>query len=135
MTTPQAIDQKLLDSLAQKHPFFRSYQFNEFGAPHLKGGSPVDLGMYLLFIQELERDANCVNLSSILSVSELTCKNWITKLREECVCDIDWHSQLRVGRSFQVKSTGIFSIELYEEFKEYVKLVIHNWRAEQCRTI
>lgn len=117
--------------LGKNFPFFTTYSFNEYHAPHFSGGSPVDLGMILLFIEELGADSNNPKMAKLLSVTELTCKNWITKLKDECLCDIAWRNNARLGKRFIVSSHGIFNTELYDQFRPFVKLVIHYWREKQ----
>ena len=128
-TFESLIKHKLL--LVDSFPFFSTYSFNDFHAPHLNGGSPVDLGMVLLFIDELAADANNPKMAKLLSVTELTCKNWIKKLKTECLCDIEWINSAKTGKRFIVNSYGIFNTELYDQFRPFVKLVIHYWRENQ----
>ena len=117
--------------LGKSFPFFSTYSFNEHHAPHFNGGSPVDLGMILLFIEELGVDSNTPKMAKLLSVRELTCKNWIKKLKDECLCDITWQNNSKLGKRFIVSSSGIFNTELYDQFRPFVKLVIHHWRENQ----
>jgi hypothetical protein len=114
--------------LKKNFPFFGTYMFNEFQAPHLSGGSPVDLGIAMLFIEELGNDAITPKMSKLLSVTELTCKNWIKKLSAECLCNIEFCRSARMGKRYIVHTHGIFNMELYDQFRPYVKLVIHYWQ-------
>lgn len=119
--------------LSANHAFFQSYTFNEHGAPIFNGSSPVDLGMYMLVMQEMGPLANSSNLSSLLSVSVLTCKNWKKKLTDTCLCDIEWGNFAPGKNSFKVKSSGIFDQRFYDEFSPYFRLVIDNWSKSHVR--
>ncbi len=114
--------------LADEFPFFATYQFNEYHAPHLNGGSTVDIGIAFMIIKEMDRDANCRKMSNLLSVTELTCKNWIEKLREDCLCEIEWQTKSRTRKHFVVGSMGVFNTKFYAKFRPYVKLLIQHWR-------
>jgi hypothetical protein len=116
------------NKLSVEFPFFATYSFNKYHAPHLNGGSSVDMGIVFMIIKEMGIDANCPKLSSLLCVTELTCKNWIGKLREDCLCQIEWQNNSRTGKQFVVGSMGIFNTKLYSNFRPYVKLLIRHWR-------
>lgn len=119
--------------LTAAYPFFKAYAFNEHGAPIFNGSSPVDLGMVMLVLQELGPYANSSNLSSLLSVSVLTCKNWKKKLTDTCLCDIEWGSFHPGKKSFKVKTPGIFDQRFYDDFRPYIRIIIDNWSKAYAR--
>lgn len=105
---------------------------NEFGVPLLKGTSALDLGLFLLFIDALDEDSSTAALAQIFLVGRLSCKNWIKRLREECMCQIEWvkpeiKTRGNVGK-FVVYSWGIFQREVYAPFTPYAKIAIRNWK-------
>lgn len=122
-----AIIQKEIESLKAEVPAFGDFTFNEFYAPHLYGLRAFDLGLALLFVEELGAYSSAPKMASLLSVSDLTCKNWITKkLVPECLCKIEWEIR-PTGRQYVVHSHGIFSMDFYSKFRPYVRLVIQFW--------
>jgi hypothetical protein len=114
--------------LAAEFTFFATYTFNEYHAPHLNGGSSVDMGIAFLIIDEMGPDATSPKLGNLLSVTKLTCKNWISKLCADCLCEIEWQTNSRTGKQFVVGSMGIFNSNFYANFRPYVKLLIQHWR-------
>lgn len=116
--------------VCSKHAFFADYVFSDNGAPMLNGARPVDMGMVLVVIQELGLSANSRVMSELLHASVPTCKNWVKKLKTECLCDIKWTTQIRVGKYLEVQSTGIFNMVLYEDFRAYFRIVIRQWKSK-----
>ena len=110
---------------------------NEFGVPLLKGTSALDLGLFLLFIETLDEDSSTAALAQIFLVGRLSCKNWIKRLREECMCHIEWvkpeiKTRGNVGK-FVVYSWGIFQREVYAPFTPYAKMVVRNWKEQNAK--
>lgn len=121
-----AID--LRERLEFNFPFIKGEQCNEYGAPTLRGTIALDMGLFLVFVDEMGVDSRSPRLAEILNVSELTCKNWIKKLRDDCLCDIEWSKDEENGSRFVVRSYGIFSTDLYNYMRPYVKVAVNNWR-------
>jgi hypothetical protein len=106
-------------------------ELNIFGAPPLKGTSALDIGLYLLFIDVLGEQSKHENLAEIFGVGKLCCKNWMARLRTECMCDTPWErpsTPVRGNRGkFVVNNWGIFNKDIYLAFTPYAKLVVDNW--------
>lgn len=117
------------NNLSLKYPPMAKHEINANGSPRLNGSSSFDVGLFLIFIEEMGVDSNCPKLSRMLDVSELTCKNWIKKLREDCLCEIIWTKIEGDTSRFIVESHGIFNISLYDNFRPYIISVINHWRS------
>jgi hypothetical protein len=104
---------------------------NEFGAPKLKGTEALSLSLFLLFIDVLGEECKTDALAEIFGIVPLSCKNWIGRLRKECMCDVEWVkdpvARGNIGQ-FVVKSWGIFDKSVYMPFVPYANLVINNWK-------
>ncbi len=124
----------------RNHLLAESLIINEYGVPLLKGTSALDLGLFMLFIEVLDENANTATLAEIFQVGRLSCKNWIGRLREECMCHVEWvKPEIKVRGNvgkFVVFNWGIFQREVYEPFAPYAKIVSDNWKKlnEQDRS-
>lgn len=106
-------------------------ELNIFGAPGLKGTSALDIGLFLLFIDVLGEQSKHEHLAQIFEVGKLCCKNWMTRLRDENMCDVPWVHPVVPARGnvgkFVVNNWGIFNKDIYLAFTPYAKLVVDNW--------
>lgn len=120
--------------LASQYPRLAEYEYNEHGAPLLKGLSFWDMGLYLLIVELMGDDSNSENLQSLLSVKKLTCKNWIEKHRQDTQAQIEW--SFRKGREvtrgrYQVTSWGILTKENFLPLAPYLTTIIERWKQKR----
>jgi hypothetical protein len=71
------------------------------------------------------------NVADLMSTSKLTVKNWITRMSEDFLCDLEFIKPTeRVNYKFgqwKVYDWGVFNKSVYEPLRPYVKLCVSNW--------
>lgn len=102
---------------------------NEAGSPMLDGMSFFDMGVFLLFVEMMGEHSTAPNLGNLLSVTKLTCKNWIKKHNKDSVAQVDWVS---VGRGhYQISDWGIYCRECFDPFIPFVQATIDRWLEQR----
>ncbi|WP_156675884.1 hypothetical protein [Pseudomonas sp. Leaf58] len=128
MSTEHSMIQ-LARELRTKFPFFESYQLNEHGAPTLDGASIFDMGLFLLILEEAG-PAHSVALARLMSVTKLTIKNWIKKNQLDALAVIDSVGSGKTAH-YILRNWGVYSENVYEPFRPYIRLVIKQWRLTE----
>lgn len=132
MNIPEPVE-KELNALKEKFPFFGRYTINRFGAPELDGSSIFDMGLFLLILEEMGASGtpgNSVTLAELLSVVQLTVKNWCKKLKNHACCDLLSRSSAQAAH-WEVLDWGSYNPSFYETFRPYVRAIISEWRTHK----
>lgn len=108
---------------------------NEYGVPLMKGTSAFDLGLYMLFIEALDKDAKTEVLAEICGVGTLSCKKWNNRLKVECMVEVEWVRPVNNVRGnigkFVISNWGIYDKTVYSVFRPYAKMVVDNYMSSK----
>jgi hypothetical protein len=129
MSTDKSM-KKLAQELRVMFPFFDCYEFNEHGLPTLDGSSIFDMGLFLLILEEAGQPANSVALGGLLSVTKLTIKNWLKKCQQDAIAVVDSVGNGKTAH-YILRDWGVYSKNVYEPFRPYIRLVIQRWRMNE----
>lgn len=119
-----------------KKSLYERESFSVTGAPVLRGSSPVDMWYLVGTLAALREKATSESVAMLFGVSQPTVKSWISGLREQGGCVIEW-----TGRSkpildrlletkvidkaipqFIVHSPGIYDLRLFQPFEDITRL-------------
>lgn len=119
--------QIMLEEVVKAHPIFASVELNDLGVPMLSAHNVLHMGVFALFIELMGDLANAPSLGNLLSVSRLTCQNWINSHKASGM-DIEWVFGRGTNRPhLEMKSWGCYSRECFEPIVPLVRAIIDRW--------
>ncbi|MBD8088433.1 hypothetical protein IFT48_00310 [Pseudomonas fluorescens] len=123
--------QALLAEVVKAHPMFAIIKLNKQGVPMLSAHNVLHMGVFAVFIEQMGDLANAPSLGNLLSVSRLTCQNWINSHKASGV-EIEWVFGRGTNRPhLEMKSWGCYSRECFNPIVPLVRAIIDRWIEEK----